>query len=234
MIGYRDFLEAVTTRARLGHPDDAKAPIKAVLAGVAHWVDAPQREAVAEVLPLELRYVVEAQRPTVGGDLARFLQFVGFVTDTSPARARYDTQAVLSYLDTAEPTVARQLRTELPADFIGLFSAPPEGPAPDRFASADATPPAELTAEELAAVLRRLPGWRGNTRRLTRTVSLSPGTEETVTERIRRAEEQLNHHAQLSQQAGDVTFTLWTHSRDVVTELDIQLAERISDILERR
>jgi pterin-4a-carbinolamine dehydratase/uncharacterized protein (DUF2267 family) len=231
MIRYPEIIESVTERTELGETDDARSAIKAVLAGVAHWVGVPEREAIAHVLPAELQYVMESPRPTVGGDLGQFLQFVAFVVDTSPERARYYSQAVISFLCTAEPSLAGTLRRALPQEFGVLFEAPPGAPEP---AEGERPPaPAELTAEELADVLSRLPGWRGNTRRLTRTVTLPPGSDPGVVEEIHRAEEQLNHHAQLKRADDDLTLTLWTHSRDVVTELDVRLAERINDILAR-
>lgn len=228
MIRYPEILESVTERTELGEDDDVRSAIKAVLAGVAHWVDVPEREAIAHVLPTELRYVMESPRPTVGGDMAQFLQFVAFVVDTSPEHARDYSQAVISFLCTAEPSLAGTLRRALPHEFAALFDAAPPQTTAERPQA-----PAELTAEELADVLTRLPGWRGNTRRLTRTVTLPPGTDPAVVEEIHRAEEQLDHHAQLRRAEDDLTLTLWTHSRDVVTELDIRLAERINDILAR-
>jgi pterin-4a-carbinolamine dehydratase/uncharacterized protein (DUF2267 family) len=318
MIRYPEITESVTERTGLGDADDARSAIKAVLAGVAHWVDVPEREAIAHVLPDELRYIMESPRPTVGGDLPRFLLFVAFVVDATPEHAQYYSQAVVSFLCAAEPSLAGTLRRALPNEFAILFepprgappAAPPRAPAPAPApvpvpvpaqasppASAPATnstpaadgagaakdpvtasgpgtakipaavkvpaaasgapdpnsapaapaattpapasaggrpaPPAELTADQLADVLSRLPGWRGNTRRLTRTVTLPRGADDNVIDAIHRVEEQLNHHAQLRRAEGDLTLTLWTHSRDVVTELDIRLAERINDILAR-
>jgi pterin-4a-carbinolamine dehydratase len=233
VIRYQEFLEAVAKRAGLARSDDTKAAIKAVLAGVAHWVDEAQRQAIAEVVPNEFRHVLDAPRPVVGGDLARFLQFVSFVTEITPERARYETQAVLSYLGDTEPAVAEALRERMPAEFADLFTAPGDGPPPERAASAAEPVPTELTADELAAVLRRLPGWRGNTRRLSRTAQLPRGWDRALLDRIHLAEQELNHHAKLDESPDGLTFTLWTHSRDVVTELDVRLAERISTILER-
>jgi uncharacterized protein (DUF2267 family)/pterin-4a-carbinolamine dehydratase len=269
MIRYRELLGAVAERAQLADEDDARSAVKAVLAGIAHWSDVPQRQAIAEALPTELRYILESPRPTVGGDLQRFLQFVAFVTDTSPEGARHDTQAVLSYLDGADPRVTELLRAQLPAEFGQLFTAPPPGPRPPEPAAAPApvtphpatpapvtpgpitpgpvTPeqaaaepapapapaPVELTAGDLAHVLARLPGWRGTTRRLSRTVALPAAAQAPVVDRIHRAETELDHHAQLRQGPDDLTVTLWTHSRDAVTDLDVRLAERISDILTR-
>jgi pterin-4a-carbinolamine dehydratase len=91
----------------------------------------------------------------------------------------------------------------------------------------------ELTAADLAGLLPRLPGWRGNTRRLSRTVALSAARQEPVLDAIHRAEAELDHHAQVRPGPDDLTLTLWTHSRDAVTDRDVRLAERISDILTR-
>ncbi|MCW2611587.1 MAG: hypothetical protein QOC93_3568 [Actinomycetota bacterium] len=257
MIRYQELIGAVAERAQLADEDDARSAVKAVLAGIAHWSDVPQRQVIAEALPTELRYILESPRATVGGDLGRFLQFVAFVTDTTPESARYDTQAVLSYLDAADPRVTELLRAQLPAEFAQLFSAPvaeSPRPAPSPSTAAPApTPvpppqpaepepaaprparvrPTELTADELARVLTRLPGWRGNTRRLTRTVTLPAADRPEVLDRVHHVESELDHHAQVREEPHDLTFTLWTHTQDAVTELDVRLAERISDILAR-
>jgi pterin-4a-carbinolamine dehydratase/uncharacterized protein (DUF2267 family) len=280
------FLATVADRAGIGDADDAKAAVKAVLAGVAHWVDEPRREAVAAVLPRDFRHVLDAPRPIVGGDLARFLQFVSFVTDTTPDRAREDTQAVLSALRDAEPAIADDLRDHLPQEFAGLFAVPaavrrrePE-PVPAGAAALGAAPapaaaepaptgeptsspeateatrapeatgaeptqaqsapgqsagnaPAELTADALAGVLSELPGWRGNTRRLSRTVELPPGRGRVLLERVHAVEQELDHHATVREEPTGVTFTLWTHSLDGVTDLDVRLAGRISELIQR-
>jgi pterin-4a-carbinolamine dehydratase/uncharacterized protein (DUF2267 family) len=264
VVQYDELLDAVSARAGLAESDDAKAAVKAVLAGLAHWIDVPERQAVADILPLELRYVMESPRPTVGGDLPRFLQFVAFVVDTTPEGAQRDTRAILSVLRDGAPDIAERLRKVLPQEFAPLFT-PPAGdetapdaedrtaepaPAAEPAAAAEAAPAseptpapepaprpdqaaAELTPDDVTAVLRRLPGWRGNTRRLTRTVALDPGRDAPILAEIHRIEDELDHHALLQQGAQDLTLTLWTHSRDVVTELDVQLAERIHAVLAR-
>jgi uncharacterized protein (DUF2267 family)/pterin-4a-carbinolamine dehydratase len=250
VIRYQELLGAVAERAQITDEDDARSAVKAVLAGIAHWSDVTQRQAIAEALPTELRYILESPRPTVGGDLTRFLQFVAFVTDTSPEGARNDTQAVLSYLDSVDPQMTQLLRAQLPDEFAQLFTAPPPGaPRPERTSPPPAPPaaappspavtrpeparPRELTADELPRVLARLPGWRGNTRRLTRTVALPAAAQGPAVDRIHGAEAELDHHALLRQGPDDLTITLWTHTRDAVTDLDVRLAERISDVLGR-
>jgi pterin-4a-carbinolamine dehydratase len=64
-------------------------------------------------------------------------------------------------------------------------------------------------------------------------VPLPHGGGEAVIEEIHRISQELDHHAQLKQGPEDLTLTLWTHSRDGVTELDVQLADRIHGVLKR-
>ena len=42
----------------------------------------------------------------------------------------------------------------------------------------------------------------------------------------------MNHHAVVEEQEDGTTFRVWTHARGVVTDLDIELARRISEIIE--
>ena len=84
-----------------------------------------------------------------------------------------------------------------------------------------------LSADEVAAALRELPAWSGDTARLVRTV---PGTpEELVALRaaVDVAADELDHHPSVVAVPGGLRFTLWTHSRGAVTELDVALARRI-------
>jgi 4a-hydroxytetrahydrobiopterin dehydratase len=42
----------------------------------------------------------------------------------------------------------------------------------------------------------------------------------------------MNHHAVVEEDLDGTTYLLWTHSSGGVTELDIELAARISDIVD--
>ncbi len=88
-----------------------------------------------------------------------------------------------------------------------------------------------LSADELAAALRGLPGWQGDTHRLTRTVR--PGDLWRLLEQVADAEAALDHHTVVDLDAGTVTFAVWTHVRDAVTEADVALARRINEVLDR-
>ncbi|MEU7813022.1 4a-hydroxytetrahydrobiopterin dehydratase [Pseudonocardia sp. NPDC049154] len=44
---------------------------------------------------------------------------------------------------------------------------------------------------------------------------------------MRSCSHPLTHHARVEQQQDAVTFELWTHSLDRVTDMDVELARRI-------
>lgn len=84
----------------------------------------------------------------------------------------------------------------------------------------------------LEAALAGLPGWHGDTRRLTRTVA--PRDLWSLLERVAAAEADLDHHTVVDLDAGTITFAVWTHARDAVTTADLELARRINDLVEER
>jgi pterin-4a-carbinolamine dehydratase len=47
-----------------------------------------------------------------------------------------------------------------------------------------------------------------------------------------RAEREMSHHAGVEQHEGRVTFEVWTHSLDRVTEMDVELARRIDEAVD--
>ena len=89
-----------------------------------------------------------------------------------------------------------------------------------------------LSAAEVAAVLAALSGWTGDTRRLQCT-AVVPDPDALLTD-VAAVEAELDHHATVTRTGPAVTFTLWTHVRDAVTEADVELAERISAVIARR
>ena len=89
---------------------------------------------------------------------------------------------------------------------------------------------ADLTEDDVAKALERLPGWTGGAGRIERMVpALPPG----VLARVHAAEEELDHHAVVHEGPGGTTFAVWTHSRGCVTERDVELALRINALLAR-
>ncbi len=88
-----------------------------------------------------------------------------------------------------------------------------------------------LSAEEVAAALRDLPGWHGDTHCLYREVA--PADLWGLLERVAAAEADLDHHTVVDLDAGTVTFELWTHARRAVTAADIALAHRIQEVVQQ-
>jgi len=87
-----------------------------------------------------------------------------------------------------------------------------------------------LENEEVERQLVDLPGWVGDTASLTRTVEAPdfPSAIRVVDE-VADTAEQMDHHPDIDIRWRSVTFTVSTHSAGGVTQLDIELAHRISD-----
>lgn len=86
-----------------------------------------------------------------------------------------------------------------------------------------------LPADDVARALVDLPHWRGDTSRLVRTVQ--PADLWTLLEQVADVEAELDHHTVVDLEAGTVTFTLWSHVCDAVTEVDVELARRLDAVL---
>ena len=89
-----------------------------------------------------------------------------------------------------------------------------------------------LPLEALAAALRELPGWGVDGFRLVRTVR--PDDLWRLLEQVCELERELDHHTEVTLDAGAVTFRLWTHVRNAVTAADLELARRLDALLARQ
>ncbi|MCK9903827.1 MULTISPECIES: 4a-hydroxytetrahydrobiopterin dehydratase [Parafrankia] len=91
--------------------------------------------------------------------------------------------------------------------------------------------PTRLDNSAVATSLEALPGWIGDADRI-RLEILVDGEEATaVVDEVMRAADEMDHHPVVEHGPGSTTFTVWTHSAGGVTELDMELARRISAIL---
>lgn len=91
--------------------------------------------------------------------------------------------------------------------------------------------PTRLTEELVADALTALPGWTGNTERISRTVKLPPDEAAKLKAAVAESADAMNHHPVVEDGEGSTTYALWTHSEGGVTELDIALAARIDDLV---
>ena len=93
--------------------------------------------------------------------------------------------------------------------------------------------PPRLTPEELAAALPELPHWSGDVDGLTRSVQL-PSFRTAVEALVEVADvaEELDHHPDVDLRWRTLHLVLSTHSAGGVTELDLELARRIDEVVD--
>ena len=88
-----------------------------------------------------------------------------------------------------------------------------------------------LDTDELARQLADLPGWAGDTTGITRTLKAPDFlTGVRIVAEVAEAAEGMNHHPDIDIRWRTLLFGLSTHDAGVVTQLDIELAHRISTI----
>ncbi len=93
--------------------------------------------------------------------------------------------------------------------------------------------PTKLDADLVTDALAALPGWSGGTDKITRVVDLDDDLSDAVAADVATTADSMDHHPVVDRDGSTTTFGVWTHSEGGVTELDIALASRISDILRR-
>ena len=88
-----------------------------------------------------------------------------------------------------------------------------------------------LDAEEIVRQLADLPGWTGDTANLSHRVTAPTFLEAIrIVDEVAEAAEAMNHHPDIDIRWRTLRFELSTHSAYGVTQLDIELAHRISAI----
>jgi 4a-hydroxytetrahydrobiopterin dehydratase len=92
-----------------------------------------------------------------------------------------------------------------------------------------------LEADALLAALAALDGWTGDPSALSRTVELASFPAAiTVVNQVAAVAEDLDHHPDIDIRWRTLTFRLSTHSAGGVTRRDVELAERIDEIVAKR
>ena len=77
--------------------------------------------------------------------------------------------------------------------------------------------------------MSNLDEWTGDAQRISRTVTVDD--PDALLAAVAESADAMDHHPEVSQDGGAITFTLWTHSEGGVTELDIALASHIDDLI---
>lgn len=83
----------------------------------------------------------------------------------------------------------------------------------------------------LAAELELLPKWSGDTSRIERTVLLPAHLDAEVRRRVGTVADEIDHHPVVADVPGGTRYLVWTHTRNGVTERDVDLAARIDRIV---
>jgi len=92
--------------------------------------------------------------------------------------------------------------------------------------------PRRLDAEEVSRQLAALPGWSGDTTAVHRDVRAPDfATAIRIVDEVAEVAEQMNHHPDIDIRWRRLTFALHTHVAGGVTQYDIELAHRITEIL---
>jgi uncharacterized protein (DUF2267 family)/pterin-4a-carbinolamine dehydratase len=232
-VTYEQFVTEVAARLGVAPPGRVALLTRSVFAALSAQLSPEDRNELAQALPSSLADIVRSTIRTERRDPLELVHDVATGSvNTTPERARYGIQAVLSALDALASDTGKRLRADLPPDYADLFVAPGDGPPPDLAASAAENVPTELSDADIGRALRRLPGWGGDRSALSRTVSLPPGIDRPMLARIHAAEQEMQHHAVIETSGRDTTFRVWTHSIGCVTELDVALAGRIQQVIE--
>lgn len=231
MVRYEDFIAAVRERLTGADVQRAREATARTVGGLVRWLPREERPALRDVLPAPLRPADVEDAGSLGGDVATFVRFVADREGRPAERVRYEIQAVLSALAAAEPEAAGRVRRSLPEDFGALFAAPGDGPPPD-LAAGGGVPPAELSDADVAALLRRLPDWSGDRRRLSRAVAPPDYLAEQLFDRLSELERSFGRRAVVvTDPDGGYRIDLWTHSEDLVTDLDVDFATAVDGLI---
>jgi 4a-hydroxytetrahydrobiopterin dehydratase len=89
-----------------------------------------------------------------------------------------------------------------------------------------------LEPDEVRSALGTRPGWGGDRSTISRTVELPSFLEAiAVVDRVAAVAEELNHHPDIDIRWRTVTFHCATHSAGGVTAKDLDLANRIDEVV---
>lgn len=228
---HQEFLSGVATRAGLDHTDDARLGATATLAALAEHLPADDRDALAAALPSLLEQESGLDGSAAGtsasaapGDL---VDGIARRTGWTPERARYMLAAVADQLAAEDEDLGRRVAAVLPSDLA--LSGGPALP-PDAAAEGPQGRPQPLGAEGVDRALSRLTEWSGDVTGIERTIALPSERIDLVLDRVHDAERELAHRVRIVERTPtSLTLRARTESLQVVTELDVALAERVDD-----
>jgi hypothetical protein len=217
---HQEFLSGVATRA---------GEATAALAALSEHLPTEDRDALARALPTLLEHesgLDEADPHDAATDTA-VVDGIIRRTGWTPERAHYTLAAVVDQLTAEEPELGRRVALVLPDDI-----EPDGGPAlpPDAASGASPGRSQPLGEDGVDRALSRLVDWSGDVTGIERTIALPAERIDLVLERVHRAERELAHRVRIVERTPtSLTVRARTESLQVVTELDVALAERVDD-----
>ncbi len=90
--------------------------------------------------------------------------------------------------------------------------------------------PSLLDSDTIATALEALPGWQATSGQLVRTVHVPAGTD-ALLRSVRQITDEQDHPADIDIDGEAVTFRLSTSSAGGISDLDVDLAARIDQVL---
>lgn len=90
-----------------------------------------------------------------------------------------------------------------------------------------------LDADIIQDALTNLPDWSGDQQALSRTAELTDEQDTEVRRRVTVITDAMNHHADIGRSGQQNSFTVSTHSKGGVTNLDVALASQIDSVIRR-
>jgi uncharacterized protein (DUF2267 family)/pterin-4a-carbinolamine dehydratase len=227
---HQEFLSGVATRAGV-QTDDARLGATAALAALSEHLPTDDRDALAQALPTLLEQESGLDQAGDGaGDGARDTAVVDGIarrTGWTPERARRALAAVVDQLTAEDPELGRRVALVLPDDV-----EPDGGPAlpPDAASGASQDRSRPLGQDGVDRALSRLVDWSGDVTGIERTIALPAERIDLVLDRIHGVERELSHRVRIVERTPtSLTVRARTESLQVVTELDVALAERVDD-----
>jgi uncharacterized protein (DUF2267 family) len=132
VLRYQELLSDLRARSGLEDPERVRAGAEIALEAVAGWLDAPERQRLADTLPSRLGSLVLASGHAPGGGVDELLREVAAAMAAPPERALYLVQALLSALADEQPEAGELVRRRVPPDVADLFNPPDQGPRRER------------------------------------------------------------------------------------------------------
>lgn len=230
MIAYQDLVEHVV---RQGHADDneqARRALQAVADVLARHVDPDTRVQLREQLPAALSAHIPEQPGAPAQETSGSLSEDVAVQIGAPAdRGVRLVGAALSGIRLGEPGLADELASQLPEE-LAQWARDPDG-ARGRADTGQSGAPSRIDRSTLRRAQERLPDWRGDTDGLTRTVDLPADRITPLLNQAQKSAHQLGHSFEHHTTDTGIAFTVRTASVGAVTTRDIEMAERIDEVV---